>query len=213
MRINAGFGVLIAIALLMAAVGGWELTTIGREVGRLWSASEDASRNQQVVALSEKMRRLTLRLRTVWDEAAVAQYKEADGQAAELLGAAAQATFSEDHRRLYSETADLLAGQQKAFDRLSELVAQMKQDRVILFKVGDDLSTGVATLAQAARDDGRPEVIARSTDVEAAALLVGVANWRFLATSDPKGPETFNASLAKAGAAVQALQEMPDVQL
>ncbi len=34
-RINAGFGVLIAIALLMAAVGGWEPTTIGGEVGRL----------------------------------------------------------------------------------------------------------------------------------------------------------------------------------
>ena len=213
LRINAGFGVLIAIALSMAGVGGWELTTIGSEVGRLWSVSENASRNQQVVALSETMRRLTLRLKTAWDDATIAQYKEAQGKAAELLGAAAEATLSDDRRRLYNETADLLVTQQKAFGRLGELVAQMKRDREILFKQGDDLTASVATLVQAARDDGRPEVIARASDIETAVLLVSVVNWRFLATSDPKGLATFNDNLAKAGAAVQVLQDMPDVQL
>ncbi len=207
-RINAGFGILIAIALLMAAVGGWELTTIGREVGGLWSVSENASRNQQVVALAEKMRRLTLRLKTNWDDATVAQYKEANGKAEELLAAAAQAALSENRRRIYNETADLLTQQQKAFDRLAALVAQMKQDRVTLFKVGDDFAASVTSLVEAARTDGKPDVVARATDVEAAVLLVRVANWRFLATSDPKGPATFNANLAKAGAAVQALMDV-----
>jgi methyl-accepting chemotaxis protein len=212
-RINAGFGVLIVIALLMAAVGGWELTRIGGEVGRLWSVSENAARNQQVVALAEKMRRLALRLKAVWDDAAVAQYGEAHAQAADLLAAAQRATLSADRLRVYQETADQLAEQQKAFDRLAELVAQMKRDRTTLFKVGDDVSSSVASLVEAAWSDGNPDIVAKATDIESAVLLVQVANWRFLATSDPKGPETFNAALAKAGAAAQALQDMAGVGL
>jgi methyl-accepting chemotaxis protein len=212
-RINAGFGLLIAIALLLAAVGGWELTRIGGEVGRLWSVSENAARNQQVVALAEKMRRLTLRLKTVWDETAVGQYKEAYGQAVDLLAAAQQATLTEDRRRIYQETADLLAEQQKAFGRLAELVATMKQNRASLFKVGDDVSSSVASLVEAAWSDGNPDIVARATDIESAVLLVQVANWRFLATSDPKGVASFNDALAKAGAAAQKLQDMAGVGL
>jgi hypothetical protein len=120
-RINAGFGILIAIALLMAAVGGWELTTIGREVGRLWTVSETASRNQQVVGLAEKMRRLSLRLKTTWDDAAVAQYKEAHEKAAELLAIAAQSTLSEDRRQMYAGTSAALIERQKGWRRLNSV--------------------------------------------------------------------------------------------
>ncbi|HLJ21952.1 MAG TPA: HAMP domain-containing methyl-accepting chemotaxis protein [Stellaceae bacterium] len=212
-RINLGFGVLIAVALLMAAVGAWELTTIGREVGGLWSVSESASSNQQVVALAERMRRLALRLKADWDETTLAQYKEAHEKAEELLTAAASATLSDERRRIYAGTVAALAEQQTAFDRLAGLVASMKQDRASLFKVGDEVSASVASLVDAAWTDGSPDVIARATAVDSAVLTVQVANWRFLATSDPKGIATFNDNLAKAGAAAQGLQDMTGVGL
>jgi methyl-accepting chemotaxis protein len=207
LRINAGFGALIAIALVLAALGGWGLTTISGDVGKLWAVSENAARNQQVVALSNNMRRLGLRLKTLSDDSVIAKFKEEHGQAADVLAAVGKATLLEDRRRLFKETADLLDQQQQVVDRLADLVAKMKQDRAALFTGGDQLSAAVAALVEAARGTGDAEVIARSTDVETAVLLVRVANWRFLATADPKGPATFGTNVEKANAAIDKLDK------
>jgi len=47
--------------------------------------------------------------------------------------------------------------------------------------------------------------VAAAQTAESAVLLVRVANWRFLATHDPKGPATFITSHQKAGEALKAL--------
>jgi hypothetical protein len=53
-----------------------------------------------------------------------------------------------------------------------------------------------------------------SGPVETAVLLVRVANWRFLATLDPKGMATFETNDAKASAALDALDAIagPDIK-
>jgi len=205
-RINAGFGALIAIALMMAAFGGWELSIIGGEVGRLSSVSENASRNLQVNALGEKVRRTALRLKTLWDDATISQFNEAKAQATDLLAAAAKATLSEERRQIYNETSSAFGETGKNFEKLASLVAKMRTDRSALFSGGDRLSAAADRLMEAAKASTELALIARVGAVESAILLVRVANWRFLATMDPKGPATFSANVQKAESVIEQFE-------
>src|SRR5438477_1086540 len=205
-RINAGFGALIAIALGMAAFGGWELTRIGGEVGRLSSVSENASRNLQVSVLGEKVRRTALRLKTSWDDTTIGQFNEAKAQASDLLAAAAKATSSEERRRLYNETSSAFDETSKSFEKLASLVAKMKADRSALFSGGEQLSAAVDRLMEAAKASTNLALVTRVGAIESAILLGRVANWRFLATTDPKGPATFNASVQRAEAVIEQFE-------
>ena len=206
-RLYSGFGSLVVIGLLVAAFGAWGLSTIDNDVRRLSAVSENAARNLQVNALAQNTQRLALRLKTLLDDSVIGSFDTAYAQATELLATAAKVTLSEDRRRLYNETATEFGEVRKDFDQLAALVKKMKGDREKLFSGGDQLTAAVAQLVESARGTSDPELIARATDVETTVLLVRVANWRFLATSDPKGPATFTANVEKANGAIDKLSK------
>ena len=206
-RIYTGFGALIVIGLFVAGFGAWQLTNIGGKVDNLSAISENASRNLQVSVLAQKARRDSLRYKTLWDDSAAKDFTDAQKQAVDLLAEAAKATLSEDRRKLYGEVSALFTGVSQDFDKLVQLVAKMKADRAKLFTGGDQVAAAAAALIEAARATGDQTLGARAGDVETAVLLVRVANWRFLATSDPKGPATFATNVGKAGAAIEAIEK------
>jgi hypothetical protein len=141
-RIYLGFGALIVIGLIVAGFGAWQLTSVGKRVDNLSSISENASRNLQVSVLAQKARRLSLRYKTLWDDSVVKDFVDTQKQATELLAAAAQATLSENRRRLYNETSATFAAASQTFDKMVQLGAKIQADRAKLFSGGDQVAAG-----------------------------------------------------------------------
>jgi methyl-accepting chemotaxis protein len=204
-RLYSGFGVLVAIGLIIAGLGAWEVTAIGDQVERLAVVADARARNLQVSALASNNQRLSLRLTSMWDDSVIDEFNQAHAQAKELMATSAKLALTEERRRLYAETSARFDEVRKDFDKVAELVARMKKDRERLFSGGDQLTTAVAQFVESARGTGDSELITRATDVESAVLLVRVASWRYLATMDPKGPATFAANVEKANAAIDKL--------
>src|SRR5262249_35762907 len=132
-----------------------------------------------------------------------------DAQAIELLAAAAKATISQERHRLYGEASAALASVKQDFDQLVALGGKLTAARDKLFTGGDELTAATDKLVAAARAQSETSVRAQASDLEAAVLKVRIANWRFLATHDPKGPATFTAAAAKAHEALSALDKNP----
>ena len=82
----------------------------------------------------------------------------------------------------------------------------MKADRSALFSGGEQLSAAVDRLMEAAKASTNLALVTRVGAIESAILLGRVANWRFLATTDPKGPATFNASVQRAEAVIEQFE-------
>ena len=206
-RLYSGFGALVFLGLVVAAFGAWELTSIGNQVERLSRVAENTARNFEVGNLAADSRRLSLRLKATLDDSVIGDFNKAHAQATELMGTAAKIALTDERRKLYNDTSAQFGEVRKGFDKVAELVARIKKNREKLFSGGDQLTAAVAQLVEGARGTSDPELIARATDVETAVLLVRVANWRFLATSDPKGPATFTANVEKANGAIEKLSK------
>jgi methyl-accepting chemotaxis protein len=206
-RIYLGFAALIVIGLVVAGFGAWQLTVVAGKVGSLTAISENASRNLEVSKLGEVLRRSTLRFKTSGDASALKDFDDAQKQATELLATAAKVTLSEERRTMYNSVSAMIGEVHQNFEKLVQTATKMKADRAKLFSGGDQMAAATAKLVEAARGAGNPELAARAGEVETAVLLVRIANWRFLATSDPKGPATFKTNVEKAGEAVAALEK------
>ena len=71
---------------------------------------------------------------------------------------------------------------------------------------GNELEAAGDKLFAAARKAGDQATVTLAGQVEAAVLLVAIANWRFLATRDANGPKTFRSNLEKARAILADLE-------
>jgi methyl-accepting chemotaxis protein len=212
-RLFGGFGVLVLLGLALAGYGAWQLSAVGGQVGRMSKLADNMTRVVDLRGQLEIMRRVTLRLTTAVDEAAIKDGAAAEQDAAELLDASTKATVSEERRRTYASIAAGIASFRSKRDSLIALGRQAQVDRGQLFTGGDELTAAAAKLVEASRAEttrsGTAQPYAGSVnEVGSAVLLVRIANWRFLATTDPKGPATFAANADKASTAISALEKM-----
>ncbi|MCJ2069267.1 methyl-accepting chemotaxis protein [Methylobacterium sp. J-030] len=115
--------------------------------------------------------------------------------------------FVESRRALYVEVRDTARALKPELEHLASAGATLTQAKGRLFTGGDELTAATNTLVADVRTRAGEPLLVRAQTVEAAVLLVRVANWRFLATFDPNGPATFAKNVAKAKAALKAFQE------
>ncbi len=108
----------------------------------------------------------------------------------------------------YQSMAEGVATYHKMRGELIELTRQIQDYKAKLFSGDEQMTADTARLVAAARQSGSNEIDAAAGKVEAAALLAGVTNWRFLATSDPKGAATFKTNATAAMAALAALEKL-----
>jgi hypothetical protein len=132
--------------------------------------------------------------------------RQSAAQVLSLLDQAGKATLSETRRKTYAGIAERTRALSTAFDRLAKLTASATDGRKALFKVGDDVTAATAALVKAARAGDDQQILGAAQSVESAVLLVRVANWRFLATHDPKGPAAFVTNRQQADDALSALE-------
>ena len=114
--------------------------------------------------------------------------------------------ISDEGRRLYMGTRDHARALKPELDRLAAAGASLSAAKDALFTGGDTLTQATKVLVAAVRAQAGGATLGEAQSAESAILLVRVANWRFLATFDPKGPATFATNVGKAKAALAAFK-------
>ncbi|WP_375453794.1 methyl-accepting chemotaxis protein [uncultured Methylobacterium sp.] len=90
--------------------------------------------------------------------------------------------------------------------RLAEVGGTIRDGKAGLFGTGDAMVKAVAALASEMRANGEEAGAAQTLALENAIFAVRVANWRFLATFDAKGPATFAASTGRAETLLKSIR-------
>ena len=120
-------------------------------------------------------------------------------------------TLSATRKEIYEGVLDKLDAQAQSTEKSFDLSREMVDGRAHLFSGGDALTAATSKLVEASQqmEDARDAGLV--AQVERTALLVRVANWRFLATRDKAGPATFQKNIAAAITALDAVEKFPQL--
>jgi methyl-accepting chemotaxis protein len=211
-RLYAGFGALVLVVLALAGFGVSQLTSIQSQVGKMTALSENTVRALQVSANLHAIRRAILRYNFDADEPSFKESGERETQTIELLKAAGKATLSEERRKSYSGLESNVLALRGKREELGDAVHKITAARASLFSVGDELAANATKLVEVARGTAERPVAMVAVNLNTAVLSVRIANWRFLATRDPKGIANFKTALEKAQEEIVALEksDLPD---
>jgi methyl-accepting chemotaxis protein len=206
-RLYCGFGILVVIGLGLAAFAAAQLSGTKAEFQRLATINDNTIYGIEGANRIEIIRRANLRYMLDGDDQAMKDAAAAESSAIDLMRTAATTTRSEERRAIYQGLTSDIESLRTKRGALMNLRKQMDADRARLFAVGDDLAANAEKLLNSRASiaaGGIGQVMAR---IESTMLLVRIANWRFLATRDPKGPATFKANSEHALEAIAALEK------
>jgi methyl-accepting chemotaxis protein len=203
-RLYAGFGALLLFCAAMAGFAAWQLDEIQVRVDSMRQQSGNALRVGQIAEELQATRRAILRYAFDQDESSFAEAEKRLSKTTELLKQAGATTTSQGHRALYEETATRVAELAAKRVALGEAAGQMLAGRKLLFADGDQMAADVQKFVDAAE---KTDFAHEANSLETKVLLVRVANWRTLATRDPKGLATFKANAGKAQQQISELEK------
>jgi methyl-accepting chemotaxis protein len=207
-RVFAGFGTLVILGAGLAGFGVYELSNIRRDVDEMKHQSLSITRVLEAVRSAETVGRSVVRYKLDQDEPALNALKAARTRGAELMKESAAVTLSDERRRIYQGVEDFFRSFEAKASQFVELKSQTVADRSKLVSTGNELTAATNRLVEAARAVRDPVLSDIVANVDNKVLLVRVANWRFLATSDPKGPAGFTAAVETANAELAKLERL-----
>ena len=212
-RIYLGFGFLVALTIAIALFAVSEFAKIADLVKTMDALAGNTQRVLTSTRDLEAIRRAETRYLLDGSEEALKAVRDHEARAGTLMTDSARATLSEERRRTYDGVQDTLVKHDANVNQFAGLIGRSLAARARLFTGGDTLTAAANHLVETARAGQDPRLAEAAGTVEAAVLLVRVANWRFMATEDKAGPATFKSNADKARAAIAALQAMatPDV--
>jgi hypothetical protein len=203
-RLYGGFGALVLFCAALAGFAVWQLGAIHDQVGSLTHQSKNTIRAEEIATVLQATRRTLLRYAFDQDEASFAESEKNLSKVTDLLEEAVKTTTSDERRAVYKDAAKEIAELKTKRLALGDAIKQMLAGRTLLFTDGDKMAADVQKFVDAAeKTDFSPEANA----LESKVLLVRVANWRMLATRDPKGLATFKTNFAKAQQQIAALEK------
>jgi methyl-accepting chemotaxis protein len=194
-RLYGGFGALIVFCAGLAGFGVWELRGIGDDITSMTIQSKNTIRVVQISSELQAIRRAILRYDFDHDEASFTEAEKRLADTSVLLDVAIKETRAEERRAVYREIQMDVAELKLKRVALGDAVKQMLAGKDLLFTDGDKMAADVQKFVDAAE---KTEFSTAASALEAKVLLVRVANWRFLATRDPKGLATFKTNVGKA---------------
>ena len=203
-RLYGGFGALVLFGIATAVFAVWQLSAINAQVATLTLQSNNAIRVEEIATELQAIRRAVLRYAFDHDEKTFAEAESRLGKAAGLLEAAGKAAMSEEWRAAFKEVVGDVEGLKTKRIALGDAVKQMIAGRELLFSDGDQMAENVQKFVDAAKDS---EFAHAANSLESKVLLVRVANWRFLATRDPKGLPIFKANVGKVQQQIAELEK------
>src|SRR5690242_4601744 len=185
-RIYVGFGLLVALGLALALLGGWQFSVTGTQVSTLVTGSDQTARVLQGDHLLETMRRAALRYQTKGDQAMLKEFAEARSGASELLAQSVKAAMSDERGRQYQQAADLVATFKSDFDQLVALSNKAIEGNQKLAKSGVDLVGTVSKAVEMGRtltdEDGKAAM--HQLEVAVLSARLGSARFNVFKTSE-----------------------------
>jgi methyl-accepting chemotaxis protein len=203
-RLYGGFGALVLFCAALAGFAVWQLSGIHDQVGSMTVQSKNAIRVGQISAELQAIRRAILRYNFDHDEPSYAEAEKRLTETSEFLDLAIKETRSEERRAVYKELQKDVAELKLKRVALGDAVKQLVAGRDLLFTDGDKMAADVQKFVDAAQ---KTEFAHLANALEAKVLLVRVANWRLLATRDPKGVATFKTNVGKAEQQISELEK------
>jgi methyl-accepting chemotaxis protein len=203
-RLYGGFGALVLFCAALAGFAVWQLSGIHDQVGSMTVQSKNTIRVGQMSAELQAIRRAILRYNFDHDEASYAEAEKRLTETGEFLDLAIKETRSEERRAIYKEVQQDVAELKLKRLALGDAVKQLVAGRDLLFTDGDKMAADVQIFVDAAQ---KTEFSHLANALEAKVLLVRVANWRLLATRDPKGVATFKTNAGKAEQQISELEK------
>ncbi|MGY4304584.1 methyl-accepting chemotaxis protein [Bradyrhizobium sp. USDA 4369] len=203
-RLYVGFGVLVALGLLMAGFGLWQSSATSERVERLSTQAEYAIGVVKISSELQAIRRALLRYQFDNDEASFAEAERRLGATATMLEQTATEAGSDMQRDSARQLQKSIVAIQEARMALGGSVKVYSTGRTALFAEGDKMTADVQKFLDAMQSSDFADA---ARTLESRVLLVRVANWRFLATRDPKGRDIFKSNLGKATAQVAELEK------
>jgi methyl-accepting chemotaxis protein len=201
-RLYGGFAALLLFCTGLAGFAVWQLGELRTQVAAMTLQSENTIRVGEIATNLQAIRRAVLRYAFDHDEKSYAEAETRLETAGDLLVEADKTTRSEERRAAYKEIDKDIEELKVKRLALGEAVKQVAAGRASLFSDGDKMAEDVQKFVDAATNSAPG-----ATFLEAKVLLVRVANWRMLATRDPKGIATFKANTEKAQAQIAILEK------
>ncbi|WGR69479.1 MULTISPECIES: HAMP domain-containing methyl-accepting chemotaxis protein [unclassified Bradyrhizobium] len=206
-RLYAGFAALAVVGLTMAVVAVWNLRAVQDQVARQSALSDSTARVLEISTHLQAIQRANLRYIYDANEPAMREAAEREAAAIELLQVGAKGTLSEERRKLYNGLIDDIAKMRSLRDNLGDAVNEARTGKASLLPSGDELTVKMGKLVDAARASADEDTAALVADLESRILLVQIANWRFLALRDTKGPANFRTNADRAAQRLAAIEK------
>jgi methyl-accepting chemotaxis protein len=203
-RLYVGFGALVLFCAALAGFGVWQLGGIHDQVGLLAFQSKSTIRVGEIVTELQAIRRSLLRYTFDQDEASFAESDKRLSGIADLLEESARTTNLEERRITYRAASNVVAELKAKRAALGDVMKQMVAGRSLLFTDGDKMAADVQKLVDATDQSSFAD---DAQAIESKVLLVQIANWRMLATRDPKGLATFKANVGNAQQRIAGLEK------
>ena len=211
-RLYAGFMALVVVGLVMAVVAVWNLRSVQDQVAKLSALSDSTARVLEISTHLQAIQRADLRYIYDANEAALKEAAERETAATELLQIGAKGTLSEERRKLYNDLIADIAKMRSLRDNLGDAVNEARTGKATLLPSGDELTVKMNKLVDVARAAVDEDTASLVSDLESRLLLVQIANWRFLALRDTKGPATFRTNADRAAQRIAALEKNPQAK-
>ena len=132
-KLYAGFGFLVLIAVALAVYAITEFNGIKTNVVKMNALADNTTRALEIEDDLERMRRSVLRYAYDHDEAAAKENGEIASRAIATLREAAEATLSEERRKLYNGLQSDVAAKQNVTQSLFDAVKQMEAEQEKLY--------------------------------------------------------------------------------
>jgi methyl-accepting chemotaxis protein len=203
-RLYGGFGVLLLFCAGLASFAVWQLGGVQDGVGSMTIQSKNTIRVVQITAELHAIRRAILRYNFDHDEASYAEAEKRLTGTTDLLDQAIKETRSDERRTAYTEVQKDVAELKLKRVAMGDAVKQLVAGKDLLFTDGDKMAADVQKFVDAAE---KAEFSHAADALEAKVLLIRVANWRLLATRDPKGVATFKTNVAKVQQQVSEMEK------
>ena len=205
-RIFGGFGLIVALSVIMAVYGLWALSGIAKNVEDSMRLSRNAVGVLEASRSLEAMRRTATRMATAPDAALVKEFNDNVGAVETFIKQTLATTNDPERTRLYNDVLAELSRHKGTFDVLVKSSTATAQHRDKLIAEDAQLEGATAKLIEAARSAGNNAVLLRAIEVDDAVAQLRSDSWRFLATGDAKTVDDFQKSYKTGIAAVEALQ-------
>ena len=212
-RIYLGFAALAVLSLGIALFGAFQFSGVGTNVGRMDALAGNSQRVLRVTRQLEAIRRAETRYLFEPEESTLKEVRDNATGANGLLTDATNATLSEERRRTYRAVQDNLRAHGANLDQFAKLSTDWLANRVKLFSGGDALTAATDKLLAVARASTDQAEGDAADKLERSILLVRIANWRFMATEDKAGVNTFNTTAGNARTALAALKTAGGAEL